>query len=372
MSVFDLGLMILQECFDTIFDRTSTNDQRPQILDVFGESIGKVANKQVIGLRHLWELTDSLTEAFRRNDDVEVRPKTLLPLLNLQPESDLQREIQDIIGELEIIKYVTRQQREVVFKYITKARRILSQPDQYSKSALVTFNKRAAKLKSDVGILMTELNDLIEAADRAAESVDDLIGLKQQASVVQAYQAIRQGDETVDQGKAIMLFTIMTIVFLPSSFITSLFGMNSLELTNANGGPQPGSVLPQIASFWPTTFLRQIVIMILVSGFIIFFTLFLAFNSFYRYLLACVYTYATYPFSLAKNKLFYHHWLSFFYRKIDKTVSDPSIVDLKDKLSRRRGRKIEKVQQDLRSKLYRRRLIAFEDEDAKQLGMDVV
>jgi hypothetical protein len=45
--------------------------------------------------------------------------------------------------------------------------------------------------------------------------VDDLINLKQQqASVVQAYQATKQGEETLKQGKAIMLFTVMTIIFV--------------------------------------------------------------------------------------------------------------------------------------------------------------
>jgi hypothetical protein len=41
-SVFDLGLIILDECFDTFFDRTITLDKRPQIMDIFGESIGSV------------------------------------------------------------------------------------------------------------------------------------------------------------------------------------------------------------------------------------------------------------------------------------------------------------------------------------------
>ena len=45
--------------------------------------------------------------------------------------------------------------------------------------------------------------------------VNDLLGLKQQqASVIQAYQAIKQGEETVKQGKAILLFTVMTIIFV--------------------------------------------------------------------------------------------------------------------------------------------------------------
>lgn len=42
MSVYDLGLIILEECFDTLFDRTTTPDNRPQVLDIFAESIGRV------------------------------------------------------------------------------------------------------------------------------------------------------------------------------------------------------------------------------------------------------------------------------------------------------------------------------------------
>lgn len=41
-SIFDLALIILGECFDTSFNRTKTADARPQVLDVFVESIGRV------------------------------------------------------------------------------------------------------------------------------------------------------------------------------------------------------------------------------------------------------------------------------------------------------------------------------------------
>jgi hypothetical protein len=42
LSVFDLGLIILEECFNTFFDRAATLDKRPQTLDIFAESIGDV------------------------------------------------------------------------------------------------------------------------------------------------------------------------------------------------------------------------------------------------------------------------------------------------------------------------------------------
>ena len=60
--------------------------------------------------------------------------------------------------------------------------------------------------------------------------VNELLSLKQQqASVVQAYESVRQAEETVRQGRAIMVFTIFTIIFLPLSFMSSVFSMNNVE-----------------------------------------------------------------------------------------------------------------------------------------------
>jgi hypothetical protein len=45
----------------------------------------------------------------------------------------------------------------------------------------------------------------------------DLLELKQQqAGVVEAREAVKQGEETLRQGRSIMLFTIVTITFVPS------------------------------------------------------------------------------------------------------------------------------------------------------------
>src|SRR5689334_21823750 len=59
----------------------------------------------------------------------------------------------------------------------------------------------------------------------------DLLDLKQQqAGVVKAREAVKQGEETLKQGRAIMLFTVITIIFLPMSFFSAVFGMNTHEL----------------------------------------------------------------------------------------------------------------------------------------------
>jgi hypothetical protein len=46
-----------------------------------------------------------------------------------------------------------------------------------------------------------------------------LLSMKQQqASVVQTWQAVRQSDETIKQGRSIMTFTLVTIVFVRPLF----------------------------------------------------------------------------------------------------------------------------------------------------------
>lgn len=41
-SVFDLALVIFEECSNTFFDRTRTSDKQPQVLDEFSEAIGNI------------------------------------------------------------------------------------------------------------------------------------------------------------------------------------------------------------------------------------------------------------------------------------------------------------------------------------------
>jgi Mg2+ and Co2+ transporter CorA len=52
---------------------------------------------------------------------------------------------------------------------------------------------------------------------------------------MEAQYASRVADEGMKQGRTVMLFTIITIIFLPLSFMSSLFGMNASDFQNADG-----------------------------------------------------------------------------------------------------------------------------------------
>jgi len=65
---------------------------------------------------------------------------------------------------------------------------------------------------------LLELKYLKDAAENTSLALKDLLALKQQqAGVVEAREAVKQGEETLKQGRSIMLFTIVTIIFVRHS-----------------------------------------------------------------------------------------------------------------------------------------------------------
>lgn len=209
----------------------------------------------------------SLTERQAYSEEY-VDSSLLSALLNVSLEADLQREIRDIIDELDIILHIAHQQSDMIARVKNLAEQILdsnichlqsqSMASSSSKSdnekarvawankeaiLIVTRQKREFEAKSEV--LLCEVADRIKEigglkksaestaqnvcfplgfvcadcrnADIAVVQVNDLLALKQQqAGIVQAYEAMKQGEETVRQGKAIMVFTVMTIIFVRS------------------------------------------------------------------------------------------------------------------------------------------------------------
>jgi Mg2+ and Co2+ transporter CorA len=80
---------------------------------------------------------------------------------------------------------------------------------------------------------------LQENAATNTYQLENLFSLKQQASItstIDAKAALARADESVRQGRAIMMFTVITIIFLPLSFMPSIFGMNARALLGPQGG----------------------------------------------------------------------------------------------------------------------------------------
>lgn len=332
--------MIIDECSSTLFDRVKTRDRQPQVMDAFSEAIGNVTNKQTAAFDRLYGWTKEAAKVYRTKSkiDPEAISDLHVPLLDIYPEGILQREIKDIIEELEIMLDINRTQKKVLKDFILHVEHILDpnrrfsfhgrplrrtgtmngagssvsqdergsdspsgylrHPHQHSSSFSnhqgtdehtnnkdETDNKRqiydwfkvnAEELVAKVVKRIEDLEVLVRTAESTSSSLTDLLALKQQqASVVQAWQSVKQSEEAVSQGRSIMMFTVVTIFFLPLSFMASVFGMNASEF-----GQGTVKLAHEFKYMFPISFLMIIPIFIL------------AFSTWIRALIWFTYKYA--------------------------------------------------------------------------------
>ncbi|KAK2055771.1 hypothetical protein LY76DRAFT_661308 [Colletotrichum caudatum] len=106
-SVFDVALIILDECSNTFFDRTKT----PR-------------NKQTMLFQHLWHWTEKASKIYNSKSKYEDTAQLHASLLNINLEGKLQREIRDIIDELEIMIHVNNKQKEVIKRFVKNVENI--------------------------------------------------------------------------------------------------------------------------------------------------------------------------------------------------------------------------------------------------------
>lgn len=83
-------------------------------------------NKQTISFAHLWDWTDKLAKvAANSNNIITDMSEFVAPLLNISTEGGLQREIKDVIDELDIMIYINKQQSEVLKKFVKNVGNLL-------------------------------------------------------------------------------------------------------------------------------------------------------------------------------------------------------------------------------------------------------
>lgn len=226
----------------------------------------------------LWKHLDRLDNerlGYKRKDESEVvnDDASSRTFLNINPEGRLLKETHDIIEELRMMKRIYDHQLKIAKQFLKllenriehngPARRVLRQQASHTVIAAngnpepSTPNKsdsddertvfcpygessttrKAADFIDDIKSRRMELESLEDSAQDISKQLQDLLSLKQQqAAIVQARAGLDRADASIKQGRSIMLFTIVTIIFLPLSFMSSIFGMNSKELSGPDGG----------------------------------------------------------------------------------------------------------------------------------------
>jgi Mg2+ and Co2+ transporter CorA len=138
-----------------------------------------------------------------------------------RPSKRLLSKIYAFREEVNIVKKAMLQQYERYWEYVT-----ILEPRTFR----ITNNTRKSMYDHEVGywnhILWHDSMGQIERMEALEDRIETLVKeTNQQVDILEE-----------DHGKAILVFTIITIIFLPLSFVTGLLGMNTVDLENTIGG----------------------------------------------------------------------------------------------------------------------------------------
>ncbi|RFU33017.1 hypothetical protein B7463_g3326, partial [Scytalidium lignicola] len=254
-SVHDLAVIIMDQCSTVFFDRTRRVDNRPELLDLFATAIGNISEMRTIAYESFWHHLQMLNYTNLQQFGVERMARIYL---NINPEGVLLGEAHDIMDELRMMIRVFVHQLYVAKKFHKSLRSLKEREavvvNSSNDSSTVSSNKPDVKpperqgsginestiqnvhdLIENIEGRRHELQDLEENTKQIIEHLNALLTLKQQqASIIEAKAARDYADQSVTQGRSIMLFTIVTIIFLPLSYISSIFGMNSAEFNSGS------------------------------------------------------------------------------------------------------------------------------------------
>lgn len=160
--------------------------------------------------------------------------------------ADLLAEIKDIRDELNMIAKVLEDQRTVLPDLE------LSIIDIYSKEhkSQQELKKRFREMLKTIDTHVNDLKRMDKQAERIYKSITDLLDLKQKhANAFEARFARDQAAGTARQSQTIMVFTIVTIIFLPLTFIAAFFTINVQEFPHRPGGDSPSLPLSYVSKY---------------------------------------------------------------------------------------------------------------------------
>lgn len=247
----DLAMLITSQC-SGMFDRHRLHDQKFQFLDMFDQSIGVVTDKESQLFRRFNQASSRSAQwlqnhrhrrgmgrpvrlsAFGTPDTLESTDMAQFPdaLLDIGFETALLAEIKDIRDELNIIAVILATQEATLEEFEWELENELrgDGPKRSAEVATAEIRKRGREQLRGLEMRQKDIARMDQQAQSLYMNLTDLLDLKQKHS--NALEARFAGDQAViaaKQGQTVMVFTIVTIVFLPMSFIAAFFAINLQE-----------------------------------------------------------------------------------------------------------------------------------------------
>ncbi|KAK8067584.1 hypothetical protein PG996_006696 [Apiospora saccharicola] len=245
-SVYHMAILVSGRC-SGMFSRHRADDQDYQFLDMFESSVGRVT-EDLTHLFHRFEQASSQSRQWARpsrRSKLRSSKKTKKApteestsfdrLLDIGAETSLLTEVRDIRDELNILTMILNSQlwtlgdlKNCLLEELTlsaSSSRLMR--NNVNKWHADDIRKRTLEQERHLKVHKRDIQSMDEQAERLYQSLTDLLDLKQKHSnALEARFASEQALAAARSGQTVMVFTIVTIIFLPMSFIAAYFGIN--------------------------------------------------------------------------------------------------------------------------------------------------
>ncbi|TVY39411.1 hypothetical protein LOCC1_G006545 [Lachnellula occidentalis] len=233
---FDLAALVALHAVTVLFERSSHPDL--EIFRIFEEAISILTEKMTTSFKRFRArgFRDKATDYDSTVRTTNIREKhkregALAEKQNRENTSAL-LELRDIEDELKTLETLFGTQQAAIHDMIAN----------YESNALRGFTGNALgflyQARAKLNEYLHHTSKMIKSVQSTRDDFDKLLQMVQrQAQVDEVRLARLQADLASAQSRSVMIFTVFTVIFLPLTFFTGLFGMNTREW----GG---GSFLP--------------------------------------------------------------------------------------------------------------------------------
>ncbi len=246
-TIFDLALIIIDCCSRVFFDPSKPPDERPEVMDIFRSTVGRAIKDTTIASGYFWRNNVTRELKFLPSGTIEAVNKMYL---DIDPEGNIYASRKmwlktfklcrkytinkctlcvifesslAINGEPKnetdhirtLIKLIQEQQQQQVTAEDKRYPAVWSENISYVPEYTI---QGANDLLELIQNRNAEIKDLEATIQGTSLQLQNLLSLKQhQASIIAGRAALEEKKENLRQGRAIMAFTLVTILFVCKS-----------------------------------------------------------------------------------------------------------------------------------------------------------
>ncbi|KAI1099561.1 hypothetical protein F4804DRAFT_321618 [Jackrogersella minutella] len=232
-NALDLAAFITLHAVTVLIDRTSHPNL--EIFRIFEEALGILTERMTLSLKRFRMQTfqDRTQDDPESDDPEDQRPESIKQRHKRELEraerenrehTSVLLELRDMDDELNTMKNLFTEQQDT----------IKLMKENYEKPDLRPHTENGREFLDEALRRLVDyqktVHDMIQRVDATKKDYEKLQEMVQrQAQVDEARWSRRQTELASSQNLSVMIFTTFTVLFLPLSFFTSLFGMNTKE-----------------------------------------------------------------------------------------------------------------------------------------------